>query len=99
MSINAPMKPVGYTHKLQQGDWLITYEVVGWNERAQCNIWAEKKRTFSPRPSIAAAIKEKLLKEDDTVVVTAGVPVGVSGSTNILKVQTVGKISLGHLKL
>lgn len=49
--------------------------------------------------SIAAAIKEKLLVEGNTVVVTAGVPVGVSGSTNILKVQTVGKISLGHLKL
>ena len=39
------------------------------------------------------------LEEGQTVVVTAGVPVGVSGSTNILKVQTVGKISLGHLKL
>ncbi len=49
--------------------------------------------------SIASALKEKLLKDGQTVVVTAGVPVGVSGSTNILKVQTVGKISLGHLKL
>lgn len=49
--------------------------------------------------SIAAAQKEKLLKEGDLVVVTAGVPVGVSGSTNILKAQVVGKISLGHLKL
>ena len=57
MSINAPMKPLGYTHSLQQGDWLITYEVVGWNERAQCNIWAEKKRKFNPRPSIEAAIR------------------------------------------
>ena len=35
--------------------------------------------------SIATAKKEKLLVEDDLVVVTAGVPVGVSGSTNILK--------------
>lgn len=49
--------------------------------------------------SIAAAQREKLLKEGDLVVVTAGVPVGVSGSTNILKAQVVGKISLGHLKL
>ena len=23
MSINVPMKPLGYTHSLQQGDWLI----------------------------------------------------------------------------
>ena len=49
--------------------------------------------------SIAAAVRDELLEDGDTVVVTAGVPVGVSGSTNILKVQTVGKISLGHLKL
>ncbi len=49
--------------------------------------------------SIATAVKEKLLSDGDLVVVTAGVPVGVAGSTNILKAQTVGKISLGHLKL
>ena len=57
MSIDAPMKPLGYTHSLQQGDWLITYEVVGWNDRAKCNIWAEKKRKFNPCPSIEAAIR------------------------------------------
>ena len=57
MSIDAPMKPLGYTHSLQQGDWLITYEVVGWNDRAQCNIWAEKKRKYNPRPSISQAIE------------------------------------------
>ncbi len=49
--------------------------------------------------SIATAMKEKLLEDGQTVVVTAGVPVGVAGTTNILKVQTVGKISLGNLKL
>ncbi len=49
--------------------------------------------------SIATAMKEKLLKDGQTVVVTAGVPVGVAGTTNILKVQTVGKISIGNLKL
>ncbi|MEG1863311.1 MAG: pyruvate kinase [Oscillospiraceae bacterium] len=49
--------------------------------------------------SIATSKKEKLLEEGDMVVVTAGVPVGVSGSTNILKAQVVGKVSLGHLKL
>ncbi len=49
--------------------------------------------------SIATALKEKLLEDGQTVVVTAGVPVGVAGTTNILKVQTVGKISLGNLKL
>ena len=51
MSINTPMKPLGTTHKVQQGDWLITFEVVGWNEKCKCNTWAEKKRQFSPPPS------------------------------------------------
>ncbi len=44
--------------------------------------------------SIAAAQNKGLLEEGDLVVVTAGVPVGVSGSTNILKAHTVGKASL-----
>jgi hypothetical protein len=57
MSWNAPMKPIGSTHKVQQGDWLVTYEVIGWNERTQSNIWAEKKRQFHPRPSIEAAMR------------------------------------------
>ncbi len=49
--------------------------------------------------SIATAQREGLLQEGDLVVVTAGVPVGVSGSTNILKAHTVGKASLEGLKL
>ncbi|MEG1801555.1 MAG: pyruvate kinase, partial [Oscillospiraceae bacterium] len=49
--------------------------------------------------SIATAKKEHLLEENDLVVVTAGVPVGVSGSTNILKAHKVGTSSLGTLKL
>ena len=57
MSITAPMKPLGTTHKEQQGDWQVTYEVVGWNEKCKCNTWAEKKRQFHPRPSIEAAMR------------------------------------------
>ena len=49
--------------------------------------------------STAAAKKEKLLKDGDMVIVTAGVPVGVSGSTNIMKAHKVGEESLGNLKL
>ena len=49
--------------------------------------------------STAAAKKEKLLVDGDMVVITAGVPVGVSGSTNILKAHKVGEESLGNLKL
>ena len=57
MDYNAPMKPIGYTHKEQQGDWLVTYEVIGWNDKIKCNLWAEKKRQFHPRPSIEAAMR------------------------------------------
>ena len=55
--IPTEMKPLGYTINEQQGDWLVTYEVVGYNDRAKCNIWAEKKRKYSPRPSISQAIE------------------------------------------
>ena len=55
--IPTEMKPLGYTINEQQGDWLVTYEVVGYNDRAKCNIWAEKKRKYNPRPSIEAAIR------------------------------------------
>ncbi len=48
--------------------------------------------------SIATAQREKLVQDGDLVVVTAGVPVGVAGSTNILKAHIVGKSSLGNLK-
>jgi hypothetical protein len=50
------MKPVGFTVKRREGDWMVTYEVVGYNERSGCNVWAEKKRQWSPRPSLVDAI-------------------------------------------
>ncbi len=49
--------------------------------------------------STAAAKREKMIADGDMVVITAGVPVGVSGSTNILKAHVVGEESLGNLKL
>ncbi|MGI6097479.1 MAG: pyruvate kinase [Dethiobacteria bacterium] len=39
-----------------------------------------------------AALKAGLIEEGDLVVITAGVPVGVAGTTNLLRVFTVGKI-------
>lgn len=42
--------------------------------------------------SIAGAIREKLIDEGDMVVITAGIPVGISGTTNLIKVHTVGDI-------
>ncbi len=39
--------------------------------------------------AVAVAAKEKGLKKGDTVVITSGVPIGMSGTTNMLKVQNV----------
>lgn len=44
--------------------------------------------------SISAAIKNKYVKEGDLVVITAGIPVGLSGTTNMIKVHTIGKVLL-----
>ena len=40
--------------------------------------------------AIEAAEKAELVKQGDLVVITAGVPVGVSGTTNMIKVHLVG---------
>lgn len=42
--------------------------------------------------AIARSFEEKLIEPGDTVVITAGVPVGLSGSTNLIKVQTISEI-------
>lgn len=44
--------------------------------------------------SIDSAMDQNFVKEGDLVVITAGVPVGLSGSTNLIKVQTIGKVLL-----
>lgn len=41
---------------------------------------------------IEVAEKEKLVKSGDLVVITAGIPLGISGTTNMLKVHLVGDI-------
>ncbi|UNC91539.1 pyruvate kinase [Candidatus Contubernalis alkaliaceticus] len=43
--------------------------------------------------AIAASLKAKLVQNGDLVVITAGVPVG-AGTTNLLKVHTIGQIIL-----
>jgi pyruvate kinase len=42
--------------------------------------------------AIQASMKEGLIKNGDLVVITAGVPVGVAGTTNLLRVETVGEV-------
>lgn len=44
--------------------------------------------------SVEASISSGYVKEGDLVVITAGIPVGLSGSTNLIKVQTIGKVLL-----
>ncbi len=42
--------------------------------------------------AVRTALKEGLIKTGDTVVITAGVPVGQIGTTNMIKVQIVGNL-------
>jgi pyruvate kinase len=42
--------------------------------------------------AIQSSLREGLVKEGELVVITAGVPVGVSGTTNLLRVETVAEV-------
>lgn len=42
--------------------------------------------------SVTRALEEKLVSPGDIVIITAGVPVGLAGSTNLIKVQTIAEI-------
>ena len=42
--------------------------------------------------SIQKALEENLVKGGDRVIITAGVPVGLAGSTNLIKVETISEI-------
>lgn len=44
------------------------------------------------RVAVDGALREGMVARGDLVVITAGVPVGISGTTNILKIETVGDI-------
>lgn len=44
--------------------------------------------------SIQSAVESGYVKEGDLVIITAGIPVGTAGSTNLIKVHTVGKVLL-----
>jgi len=42
--------------------------------------------------AIQAAVKEKMIKQGDLIIITAGVPVREPGTTNMLKVHVVGNV-------
>lgn len=48
MAMNEKMLPIGKIRTVRTGDYLYTLEVVGWNERSRCNVWAEKSKRYSP---------------------------------------------------
>ncbi len=53
---------------------------------------AAKDTDAMMREAWSAALDAGLIQEGDLVVITAGVPVGVPGTTNMIKVHTVGSI-------
>lgn len=69
MDIYQPMKSIGATHSRREGDYIITYEVVGWNERAQCNMWSEKSRTYKPKPNEVNKVIEVFEDEIETQII------------------------------
>ena len=50
-------KPIGFKVKRQEGQWLVTYEVIGYNENLGCNTWEQVRKRFNPEPSLANAIR------------------------------------------
>ena len=70
------------------------------NIRRQLNLsWGitpiliqEEQDTFDLFENAIQVIQDiGLLKQDDLTVITAGVPLGISGTTNMIKVHTVGR--------
>lgn len=41
--------------------------------------------------AVEAAESHRLVEDGDLVAITAGVPLGVSGTTNLMKVEKIGK--------
>ena len=39
-----------------------------------------------------AMLRQKIVEAQDLIVITAGVPVGVAGSTNMMKIHHVGEL-------
>lgn len=63
--------------------WGCTPHLINFEQESTDNVFAG---------AVAKAEERGYAKQGDVVVVTAGVPVGVAGTTNILKVQYVGNV-------
>ena len=62
-----------------------------WGVYPVLTSWSKDTDTVIEN-SIAVALERKYIKQGDLIVITAGLPVGVKGTTNLIKVHTVGKI-------
>lgn len=65
MALNEKMLPLGKTRQERTGDWLYTMEVVGWNEKLKCNVWAEKSKKYSPASRINTYQLVEAMKESE----------------------------------
>lgn len=65
MPLNERMLPLGKTKTVRTGDWLYTLEVVDWNDKSKCNVWAEKSKRYSPAQSINTNQLVGAMKEND----------------------------------
>ena len=65
MPLNERMLPLGKTKTVRTGDWLYTLEVVDWNDKAKCNVWAEKSKRYSPAKSINTYQLVEAMKGND----------------------------------
>ncbi|SDB06473.1 pyruvate kinase [Eubacterium oxidoreducens] len=59
-------------------------------------LWVEQAQSEESLldTGVDAALKAGLVQQGDLVVITAGIPLGVSGTTNTIKVTTAGHITL-----
>ena len=48
-------KKIGTTMKERCGDWVTTFECIGYVNGH--NVWQEKKRQYSPQPNYAEALR------------------------------------------
>lgn len=70
-----------------------------WTARKLAVVWGVHAVVVDPAPTtdevvdhaIFGAMQEGLAEEGDVVLVTAGVPVGVPGTTNLIQVRTLGE--------
>lgn len=49
-------KKIGTTMKQRTGEWVITFECVGYKNGH--NVWAEKKRQYEPHPYLRDVVSD-----------------------------------------